>query len=172
MDLALRLDDAAASPTTPRGQHQQASIQNQERELRLGRRIGEATGARLVRHLSFREHSPVMQYGFSSRLSRSTRMFGDFFMNSIGGRSSRYQLAEISISSVSCPRCSGTIHSFGCAPRQRLPANAPAPASKSVCFFDGNPPEHSDRDLTLCVKLHCEAASGTADVGDGHLALF
>src|SRR5580704_693930 len=39
---------------------------------RLGRRINEATGARLVRQrLTSREHSPVRQYGFSSCSPRS-----------------------------------------------------------------------------------------------------
>jgi len=40
-------------------------------------------------------------------------LLGAFLMNIIGGRSSRYQLAGISIRSVSWPRCSGTIHSDG-----------------------------------------------------------
>ena len=40
-----------------------------EKELRLGRRTSEATGARLVRQRSTsREHSPMRQYGFLSRL--------------------------------------------------------------------------------------------------------
>ena len=38
-------------------------------------------------------------------------LFGAVLMNIIGGRSSRYQLAGISIRSVSSPRWSGTIHS-------------------------------------------------------------
>jgi hypothetical protein len=42
-----------------------------EEELRLGRRTSEATGACLVRQrLTSREHSPVRQYGFISRLPR------------------------------------------------------------------------------------------------------
>jgi hypothetical protein len=42
-----------------------------EEELRLGRRTSEATGACLVRQrFTSREHSPVRQYGFLSRLPR------------------------------------------------------------------------------------------------------
>jgi hypothetical protein len=77
VDLPLRLDDATVSPTTPQGQHQQALIYETEKELRLGRRTSEATGARLVRQRSAsREHSPMRQYGFLSRLPRYTlRLF-------------------------------------------------------------------------------------------------
>ena len=41
-------------------------------------------------------------------------LFGAALMNIIGGRSSRYQEAGISIRSVSWPRCSGFIQVDGC----------------------------------------------------------
>ena len=41
-------------------------------------------------------------------------LFGAALMNIIGGRSSRYQLAGISISCVSRPRTSGFIQALGC----------------------------------------------------------